>query len=119
MLREIIHPGLEADLAWALTQRVPVSAADPGVPQPADLSAVTRMVLRIGPSGSVADVTVDSQTDAAAITWDPAGNRVNLKLGAHIENLPAGEYPVRLVLYSPDQPRGLPWTDEIRFIARD
>lgn len=78
---------------------------------PADVTAITRIVLVIGA------VTIDSQLVAGAITWPVVMaykgapiNGVKLALGA--AGLAAGNHAeCRLTVYDPLHPNGLVWTD--------
>lgn len=71
-----------------------------------DLSFVSRMALTIG------DVTIDSDVMPEVFDWSTEPLKLVLRLGKC--NLPAGVYlHSRLVVYSPDNPDGILWSDNV------
>lgn len=69
----------------------------------ADLASVTRMTLTFGAT------VIDSATAAAAFDWSEGGGKVVISLGD--QEIAAGEYAARLVVYDPSHTHGLVWGD--------
>lgn len=72
----------------------------------ADLTAATRITLRLYDGLAALQSTVDSAVNPTAITWatDPAGGQVDFALGAL--GLPLGSWRGKVTVYSPAMPNG-------------
>lgn len=82
-----------------------------------DLSSVTRMVLQIGTSADPdSEATVDSDVDADAFGWDTGTTgKVILSLGD--QEISAGTYLARLIVYDPTYTDGIVW-DHFRLAVK-
>ena len=69
----------------------------------ADLSSVTRMILR----DSACTWEVDSSTSPTSIDWAGGDGALTLQLGQ--EPIPPGVYLCHLFVYDPTNPNGLFW----------
>ena len=70
---------------------------------PVDLSSVTRMLIEFGSKA------VDSQTASGVFDWSSGGGVVIIRLGG--QEIAAGEYSARLVVYDPTNTHGIVWGD--------
>lgn len=82
-----------------------------------DLSSVTRMVLQVGTSVDPdSEATVDSDVDADAFDWDTGTTgKVILSLGD--QEITAGTYLARLIVYDPTYTSGVVW-DHFQLVVK-
>src|SRR3569623_2043112 len=75
--------------------------------EPIDTGAVTRTLLRLTPEAGGDAVDVDSAEQAGVFEWREEGI-VEIKLSA-AENVSAGRYAARLIVFDSDHTNGLVW----------